>query len=93
MTKATHIRTTFNWGFPIGSEVQSIIIKVETYTNHQNYILFLIMCIFMYIYLCLCLSLSVCLWVCGCVCICPLKPEEVIRSPEADVAGGCGAGN
>ena len=27
MTKATLIRTTFNWGCLIGSEVQSIIIK------------------------------------------------------------------
>jgi hypothetical protein len=29
MTKATLIRTTFNWGWLAGSEVQSIIIKVE----------------------------------------------------------------
>jgi hypothetical protein len=29
MTKATLIRTTFNWGWLTGSEVQSIIIKVE----------------------------------------------------------------
>jgi hypothetical protein len=28
MTKATLIRTTFNWGWLTGSEVQSIIIKV-----------------------------------------------------------------
>jgi hypothetical protein len=28
MTEATVIRTTFNWGWLIGSEVQSIIIKV-----------------------------------------------------------------
>jgi hypothetical protein len=27
MTKATLIRTTFNWGWLIGSEVQSIIIN------------------------------------------------------------------
>jgi hypothetical protein len=27
MTKATLIRTTFNWGWLAGSEVQSIIIK------------------------------------------------------------------
>jgi hypothetical protein len=27
MTKATFIRTTFNWGWLTGSEVQSIIIK------------------------------------------------------------------
>jgi hypothetical protein len=31
MTKATLIRTTFNWGWLIGSEVQSIIIKVGTW--------------------------------------------------------------
>jgi hypothetical protein len=29
MTKTTLIRTTFNWGWLTGSEVQSIIIKVE----------------------------------------------------------------
>jgi hypothetical protein len=29
MTKTTLIRTTLNWGWHIGSEVQSIIIKVE----------------------------------------------------------------
>jgi PhoPQ-activated pathogenicity-related protein len=28
MTKATFIRTTFNWGWFTGSEAQSIIIKV-----------------------------------------------------------------
>jgi hypothetical protein len=28
MTKTTLIRATFNWGWLIGSEVQSIIIKV-----------------------------------------------------------------
>jgi len=28
MTKATLIRTTFNWGWLTGSEIQSIIIKV-----------------------------------------------------------------
>jgi hypothetical protein len=31
MTKATLIRTTFNWGWLTGSEVQSIIIKAETW--------------------------------------------------------------
>jgi hypothetical protein len=30
MTKASLIRTTFNWGWLTGSEVQSIIIKVGT---------------------------------------------------------------
>jgi hypothetical protein len=47
MTKATLIRTTFNWGWLTGSEVQSIIIKgawqclgrhsaggSESYTSH-----------------------------------------------------------
>jgi hypothetical protein len=29
MTKATLIRTTFNWGWLTGSEVQSIIIKAR----------------------------------------------------------------
>ena len=29
MTRAALIRTTFNWGWLTGSEVQSIIIKVE----------------------------------------------------------------
>jgi hypothetical protein len=33
MTKATPIRTTFNWGWLIGSEVQSIIIKVGTWQH------------------------------------------------------------
>jgi hypothetical protein len=31
MTKATLIRTTFNWGWLTGSEVQSIIIKAEAW--------------------------------------------------------------
>jgi hypothetical protein len=31
MTKATLIRTTFNWGWLSGSEVQSIIIKAGTW--------------------------------------------------------------
>jgi hypothetical protein len=31
MTKVTLIRTTFNWGWLTGSEVQSIIIKVGTW--------------------------------------------------------------
>jgi hypothetical protein len=30
MTKATVIRTTFNWGWLTGSEIQSIIIKAES---------------------------------------------------------------
>jgi hypothetical protein len=30
MTKGTLIRTTFNWGWLAGSEIQSIIIKVGT---------------------------------------------------------------
>jgi hypothetical protein len=33
MTKATLIRTTFNWGWLTGSEVQSITIKVETWQH------------------------------------------------------------
>jgi len=33
MTKTTLIRTTFNWGWPIGSEVQSIIIKAGTWQH------------------------------------------------------------
>jgi hypothetical protein len=33
MTKATLIRTTFNCGWLIGSEVQSIIIKVGTWQH------------------------------------------------------------
>jgi hypothetical protein len=35
MTKATLIRTIFNWGWLTGSEVQSIIIKVGT-QQHQG---------------------------------------------------------
>jgi hypothetical protein len=31
MTQATLIRTTFNWGWLTGSEVQSIIIKAGTW--------------------------------------------------------------
>jgi hypothetical protein len=31
MTEATFIRTTFNWGWLTGSEVQSIIIKARTW--------------------------------------------------------------
>jgi hypothetical protein len=31
MTKATLLRTTFNWGWLTGSEVQSIIIKAGTW--------------------------------------------------------------
>jgi hypothetical protein len=30
MTKATLIRTTYNWGWLTGSEVQSIIIKTRS---------------------------------------------------------------
>jgi hypothetical protein len=33
MTKATLIRTTFNWGWLIDSEVQSIIIKAGTWQH------------------------------------------------------------
>jgi hypothetical protein len=31
MTKASLIKTTFNWGWLTGSEVKSIIIKVEAW--------------------------------------------------------------
>jgi hypothetical protein len=33
MTEATLIRTTFNWGWLIGSEVQSIIIMVGAWQH------------------------------------------------------------
>jgi hypothetical protein len=33
MTKATLIRTSFNWGLLTGSEVQSIIIKAGTWQH------------------------------------------------------------
>jgi hypothetical protein len=33
MTKATPIRTTFNWGRLTGTEVQSIIIKAGTWQH------------------------------------------------------------
>jgi len=33
MTKSTFIRTTFNWGWLTGSEVQSIIIKVGAWQH------------------------------------------------------------
>ena len=33
MTKATLIRTTFNWGWPTVSEVQSINIEAETWQH------------------------------------------------------------
>jgi len=33
MTKATLIRTAFNWGWLTGSEVQSIIIKVGAWQH------------------------------------------------------------
>ena len=33
MTKATLIRTTFNWGWLTSSEIQSIIIKMGTWQH------------------------------------------------------------
>jgi hypothetical protein len=33
MTKAALIRTTFNWGWLIGSEIQSIVIKVGAWQH------------------------------------------------------------
>jgi len=36
MTKATLIRTTFNWGWPTGSEVQSIIIKAAAGSDQSG---------------------------------------------------------
>jgi hypothetical protein len=33
MTKATLIRTTFHWGWLTGSEIQSVIIKVEEWQH------------------------------------------------------------
>jgi hypothetical protein len=36
MTKATLIRTTFKWGWLIGSEVQSVIIKVARQTWYRR---------------------------------------------------------
>jgi hypothetical protein len=33
MTKTTLIKTTFNWGWLTGSEVQSIIIKARTWQH------------------------------------------------------------
>jgi hypothetical protein len=33
MTKVTLIRTTFNWGWPTGSEVQTTIIKAGTWQH------------------------------------------------------------
>jgi hypothetical protein len=33
ITKATLVKTTFNWGWLTGSEVQSIIIEVETWQH------------------------------------------------------------
>jgi hypothetical protein len=33
MTKATLIKTTFNWGWLTGSEVRSIIIKARTWQH------------------------------------------------------------
>jgi hypothetical protein len=37
MTKATFIRTTFKWGWLIGSEVQFIIIKAETWQHPSRH--------------------------------------------------------
>jgi hypothetical protein len=37
MTKATLKRTTFNWGWLTGSEVQSIIIKVGAWQHSGGY--------------------------------------------------------
>jgi hypothetical protein len=37
MTKATLIRTTFNWGWLTGSEVQSIITKAGTWQHPSRY--------------------------------------------------------
>jgi hypothetical protein len=38
MTKATLIRTTFNWGWLTGSEVQSIIINVEAWQHPDRHV-------------------------------------------------------
>jgi hypothetical protein len=37
MTTATLIRTTFNWGWLTGSEVQSIIIKAGTWQHPDRH--------------------------------------------------------
>jgi hypothetical protein len=37
MTKATLIRTIFNWGWLTGSEVQSIIIKMGTWQSPSSH--------------------------------------------------------
>jgi hypothetical protein len=37
MTKATHIKTTFNWGWLTGSEVPSIIIMVGSMTASSRH--------------------------------------------------------
>jgi hypothetical protein len=37
MTKTTLIRTTFNWGWLTGSEVQSMIIKVGVWQHPGRY--------------------------------------------------------
>jgi hypothetical protein len=37
MIKATIIRTTFNWGWLTGSEVQSIIIKARAWQHAGRY--------------------------------------------------------
>jgi len=36
MTKATLVRTTFNWAWLIGSEVQSIMIKVGAWRHTDS---------------------------------------------------------
>jgi hypothetical protein len=37
MTKATLIRTIFNWGWLTGSEVQSIIVKAGAWQNPSRH--------------------------------------------------------
>jgi hypothetical protein len=37
MTEATLVRTTFNWGWLTGSEVQSIIIKAGAWPNPDKH--------------------------------------------------------
>jgi hypothetical protein len=36
MTKATFIKKTFNWGWPTVSEVQSIIVRVESMAMYRQ---------------------------------------------------------
>jgi hypothetical protein len=38
MTKANLIRTTFNWGWLTDSEIQSIIIKAETWQHAGRHV-------------------------------------------------------